>query len=198
MSDTVLVAIVTVIGSVIVAVIQYTNRQQLRDMAEQQDGCQKRIALLEGKLEAAHQSYQDQIKAMEKLLKEAERKYYEGVAVTEAFFENALDAIFVVSQHGIITRMNASAELLVGASRTEYIGRTIESVLPDRNRALHESLRINYIRHPIPSLMSRFVPMSDKPVNLKRFNGDEVAIKVSLLPQPLPDGLVVIVICHNA
>lgn len=198
MSDTVLVAIVTVIGSVVVAIIQYTNRQQIRDMAEQQEGCQKRIGLLEGKLEAVHQSYQDKITAMEKLLKDTERKYYEGAAVTEAFFENAIDAIFVVSQHGIITRMNASAELLVGASRTEYIGREIESVIPDRNKGKHDAFRVNYVRHPMPSRMSRFVPMSDKPVNIRRFNGDEIKIEVSLLPQPLPDGLVIIAICHNA
>src|SRR5579862_186318 len=77
----------------------------------------------------------------------------EGKAATahvalENLFEFSPDAIFVTDAGGVIRDANPRASELFGYTRDEFIGMSVEALVPERFRRRHPSHRENYHAHP--------------------------------------------------
>ena len=62
--------------------------------------------------------------------------------------EHLPDAIVIVNDQGIITRVNAKAELLFGYPRSEMIGQTIGLLVPEDQREKHTAHQRAYMEDP--------------------------------------------------
>lgn len=69
---------------------------------------------------------------------EEERTQLESAARTRAILESALDAVVVIDDKGAIQEWNRQAEIAFGWSRTEVLGRMLETVIiPEELRSSH-------------------------------------------------------------
>ncbi len=66
----------------------------------------------------------------------------------ESFFDEAAEAIFLVSQDGRIGLANRTSEILFGYTREELLGRGIEELIPPRFREHHVGHRGRYTQDP--------------------------------------------------
>ena len=100
---------------------------------------------------------------------------------TEAYFRNLLetapDAMIIIDEQGKIAIVNAQAENMFGYDRNEILGRTIETLLPERLRKQHVSHRNSFIAGP------KLRPMGEG-MNLvaRRKDGSEFPVEISLAP----------------
>lgn len=91
--------------------------------------------------------------------------------------ETAPDGIVVVDADGTIVVANRKAEVLFGWSREELIGRSLETLIPDRVRLAHPGHRLGYVRDP------RNRPMgSGLDLTALRADGTEFPVDISLSP----------------
>jgi protein-histidine pros-kinase len=121
-----------------------------------------------------------------------EKALRESEAILSSLFEYAPDAIVVVNDQGVITRINAQAEAMFGYSRTELLGQPLEILLPESFRQRHVSHRLNYMAEP------RLRPMG---VCLELFSlckdGAEFPVDIMLSPLKTADGSVVITVIRD-
>lgn len=96
-------------------------------------------------------------------------------------------AIFVTDTQGVIRNANPRAMELFGYTHSEFVGRRIEELVPERFRASHPSHRENYSAHP------RTRPMGAA-MNLfaLRKDGSEFPVDIMLKPLQSPSGLIVL------
>lgn len=93
------------------------------------------------------------------------------------FMEAAPDAIVVVDQTGKIAMVNHLAERIIGSSRDEMLGQTIEMLVPERYRQAHVRHRDGYFQHP------KTRPMGEgRPLSGRRKDGSEFPVEISLSP----------------
>jgi two-component system sensor kinase FixL len=89
----------------------------------------------------------------------------------------ATDAMLIVDAHGQVVLANPALEQLFGYQHGELTGKTLESLIPERFRHDHASLRKNYFGAPRPRQMG---------VGLELFaarkDGSEFPVEVSLSP----------------
>ncbi|HEY1151906.1 MAG TPA: PAS domain S-box protein [Pseudoduganella sp.] len=89
----------------------------------------------------------------------------------------ATDAMLIVDAHGQVVLANPALEQLFGYQHGELTGKTLESLIPERFRHDHSSLRNNYFGAPRPRQMG---------VGLELFaarkDGSEFPVEVSLSP----------------
>src|SRR5262249_37030138 len=109
------------------------------------------------------------------------RKRSEAEAsLTQRFYrllESAPDAILEVDRGGRILLVNAEAERMFGAGRGELVGRSIESLIPERFRSRHAGYRDGYAAHPVSRPMG-----SGLDLYAVRNDGVEFAVDVNLSP----------------
>jgi PAS domain S-box-containing protein len=104
-----------------------------------------------------------------------------------AILEATPDAIIVAGSDGVIVTVNAQSERLLGYARDELIGRSVDTLLPDRLRAGHAHHRHDFSADP------RTRPMGAGLDLLARHkDGREIPVEISLSPLPTPDGLYVV------
>ena len=111
---------------------------------------------------------------------EAARSYFQGI------LEAAPDSIVIVDAQGHITRVNNQTEQLTGYAREELIGRLVEVLIPERYGEIHVQHRADYMAAP------RIRPMGvGLELFLRRKDGVEVPVEISLSPFRTPDGILV-------
>jgi len=71
----------------------------------------------------------------------------------EAIPDAIPDAVLIVRSDGTIQYANASAVELFGYSNAEFIGMTIEALMPEGSRTRHVTLRTDYVAAPSPRTM---------------------------------------------
>ncbi len=103
-----------------------------------------------------------------------------------ALLKSAPDAIVIIDHSGQITLANLQAEQLFGYESGELIGKPVETLLPERYRVGHESVRQRYFSRPL------FRPMGE---DLELYglhkDGAEISIEISLAPIETGEGLLV-------
>jgi len=101
--------------------------------------------------------------------------------------EAAPDALVIVNDAGDIVQLNAPAEQMFGYGRTELIGRSIETLVPERYRTAHVDHRAAYHREPGRR------PMGAGPeLYGLRKDGTEFPVEISLSPLAAAGGTLVI------
>ncbi|HTR27591.1 MAG TPA: PAS domain S-box protein, partial [Terriglobales bacterium] len=109
--------------------------------------------------------------------KRAEEALHKAQILSENFFEFSPNAILVTDGNGRITKVNSELEKAFGYSRTELEGLAVETLMPERFRAVHPKHREHYGAH------ARVRPMG-KGLELygRRKDGAEFPVDIMLSP----------------
>jgi len=104
-----------------------------------------------------------------------------SLRLARGIFEAAPDAIIVVDHSGVIRFANRQASALFGLSYDGFVGKTIESLMPERFRSGHSILRQTYTRN------LRVRPMgAGLDLFALRRDGTEFPVEINL--SPIDDG----------
>ncbi|MCU1266436.1 MAG: domain S-box [Acidobacteria bacterium] len=125
-------------------------------------------------------------------LKRAEEAQQKSEEMLRGLFEFAPDTIVVVNQQGKIARANTQVETMFGYTRTELIGETIETLLPERFRGRHIDDRSTYIAEPHTRPMGAGLKLYGR-----RKNGSEFPVDIMLSPMKWDDGGMVIAVIRD-
>ncbi|MBI4463071.1 MAG: response regulator [Acidobacteria bacterium] len=106
--------------------------------------------------------------------------------------EAAATAIVGVNHEGLITLVNAQAEVLFGYQREELLGRPMEMLVPEEFRRVHRAHLASYLRLPLTRPMGKGLQL-----RCRRKDGTEFPTEVSLTPQETEDGLLVMAIIQD-
>jgi PAS domain S-box-containing protein len=124
--------------------------------------------------------------------KKAEEIVRRSEAQFHALFEFSPDAIIVSDSEGRITEMNARVEKLFGYQRGELLGRSIDSLVPERFRQTHPARRKDY------SSAARVRPMgAGLELYGRRKDGTEFPADIMLGPAETEDGRVVLSVIRD-
>jgi PAS domain S-box-containing protein len=101
--------------------------------------------------------------------------------------EAAPVALVMVDRNGQITLVNAQAEQIFGYTRTELVGRTVETLVPERFRAQHPGHRTTFLGSPSARQMG-----AGRDLYGLRKDGREVPIEIGLSPVTTEQGVFVL------
>jgi len=101
----------------------------------------------------------------------------------QKLLESAPDAILEVDRTGCIVLLNIQAEKLFGYSRAELLGKSIETLIPERFQAIHPPHRDRYFAHPVTRPMGTGLDL-----HARRADGTEFAVDVILSPYEADGG----------
>lgn len=100
----------------------------------------------------------------------------------------APDAMVLTGTDGVIIDANAGVEALFGYDRQELVGRSVEALMPERQRGLHVAHRGHYVTAPSRRRMGAGLDLSGC-----HRDGSEFAIDVALNPLRLGAQVLVVV-----
>lgn len=78
--------------------------------------------------------------------KKAEMAVQESEVRMRAIFENAVDAIITIDDHGVMERLNPAAERLFGYTEEEAIGKNVSMMMPAPYREQHDGYLAHYLQ----------------------------------------------------
>ena len=107
-------------------------------------------------------------------------------------FDLSPDAIFVTDATGLIRAANPRASELFGYMPAEFVGQSIESLVPQRFRGQHPSHRENYHAHPRARQMGAALNLF-----ALRKDGTEFPVDIMLKPLQTPEGIAVLSIVRD-
>jgi PAS domain S-box-containing protein len=105
------------------------------------------------------------------------KELQDGKAAFERLFEAAPDLLIVSNRHGRITAVNQRAETVLGYTRDELLGQSIESLVPKRLREHHRAHREGYYSSPGTRAMGPGIDL-----HALRKDGAEIPVEISLSP----------------
>src|SRR5262245_11261815 len=100
------------------------------------------------------------------------------VPTDHRLLESIPDAVVVTAPDGEIVFVNFAAERLTGYKRKELVGKKVEVLVPTRLRGVHVRSRRGFYVKGIARLMGE----ADRDLMLRRKDGGEVSVEISLGP----------------
>jgi PAS domain S-box-containing protein len=97
--------------------------------------------------------------------------------LSTSILEAIPDAVAVVNQQGFIVQVNSQTEGLFGYTRDELIGKKIEMLVPERQRAQHDQHREDFHQQPRIRRMGSGLDLYGR-----RRDGSEFPVEISLSP----------------
>lgn len=91
--------------------------------------------------------------------------------------ESAPDGIVIIDSDGQISLVNSQAEALLGYSRDQMIGQSVEMLVPEASREGHVAKRNQFISQPEKRPMG-----SNLSLSARRADGSECPVEISLSP----------------
>lgn len=98
------------------------------------------------------------------------------------------DAMLMVDRDGVVLVANPIAEKLFGYFGADFVGRTVESLMPERSRQRHLSHRASFVGDPHARPMGEGLELV-----AQRSNGSEVPVDISLSPLVTEQGTYILV-----
>jgi PAS domain S-box-containing protein len=118
----------------------------------------------------------------------AERQAERNQKLFTDLFEFAPDGTLMVARDGRILRLNQRAEQLFGYSRAELVGRSVDDLLPEALRAVHEQHRARFALAP----SARQMGDRDSALLARRKDGTTFPAQISIGAVETDDGLVMV------
>ncbi|HYL75167.1 MAG TPA: PAS domain S-box protein, partial [Bryobacteraceae bacterium] len=123
---------------------------------------------------------------------QAEDDLRKSKAMFEALFESAPDAMLASDKDGRIVFANSQSEKMFSYSRSELLGRPIETLVPKRFHGVHSAHRRGYCHDP------RLRPMGiGKNLYAKRSDGSEFPVDIMLSPMDAASGVLVLSVVRD-
>lgn len=107
-------------------------------------------------------------------------------ATFRQLLEAAPDAMIIVDREGNIGLVNSQAERLFGYTREELLGKSIETLVPERFHDVHPEHRKEYFDNPHPRPMGSGLALWGR-----RKSGAEFPVEISLSPVETEEGTLV-------
>jgi PAS domain S-box-containing protein len=101
-----------------------------------------------------------------------------------ALIEAVPAAVAIVDSEGLIELVNGQAESLFGYARDELIGKSVETLLPERYRSVHASFRARFMAEPCVRPMDSGLQFA-----ARKKDGSEFPVDISLAPLLTEGGL---------
>ena len=98
-------------------------------------------------------------------------------AVAAALLDGSPDGVVICDADGVIVLVNKQAEELFGADRDDLVGKAVEHLVPDQQRAVHINHRTGYIKNPRTRAMGESLQLW-----AKRVDGATFPVEVALSP----------------
>ncbi|MFB2761366.1 CHASE domain-containing sensor histidine kinase [Shewanella xiamenensis] len=160
-----------------------SSAEQTQSIWLQVIGCAFILALFYAVISMARNRYQESMLTAELI---ANEKRFRLV------IEASPSALFMVDKTGAITLVNTHAERLFGYTREELLGRSINMLLPESLREIHQKHLSHYLLHPIAKNMS----MRDDLFGCCK-DGTRLAIEVGLTPIHFSNGIYILTTINN-
>lgn len=110
-----------------------------------------------------------------------------------ALLEAAPDAVLVVDAKGVVVRVNAQLEVLLGYGREQLIGQSVDRLVPEAERLHHARWRERYNGAPTRRRMGGHA----LEVKALRRDGTEVPVEITLAPVRLGAELMTIAVMRD-
>lgn len=110
----------------------------------------------------------------------------------ETLFESLPDGVLVVNGAGELVRLNGNAEKMFGYTRNELVGKSIETLLPERFRRGHVGKREAYSRQPHMRPMGVGLDL-----RARRKDGMEFPVDIMLSPVRIEDQVLVLAVVRD-
>jgi two-component system cell cycle sensor histidine kinase/response regulator CckA len=127
------------------------------------------------------------LRAGAELDREAADERFAGV------FEHAPDALLIADEGGRVLMANRMAETLTGHRRETLVGRSVDDLLPLGMRDGHATHRAAYMQ----VATDRKLASRTRPLAVRRADGSELPVEISLSPLQTEQGLLVVTVLRD-
>jgi two-component system, NarL family, sensor histidine kinase DevS len=98
-------------------------------------------------------------------------------SIAAALLEGSPDGVVICDAEGVIMLVNRQAEMLFGATRDQLVGRAVEHLIPEQQRAAHIGHRTGYMEAPRTRTMGESMQLW-----ARRVDGSTFPVEIALSP----------------
>jgi protein-histidine pros-kinase len=136
----------------------------------------------------------DRLLALDERETARQRQRADFLSLLDAVIEALPDSLIVTTLEGEIIIFNERAELMFGYHRSEVIGKTVEMLIPERDRAGHIHDRMMYSRFDVSKRSSTMgIGMN---LLARHSDGHEFSTEITLARMVVPKGVYIMALAR--